>query len=77
MCAAELGGVTQSDASAGGAAGDDRRPPTLGEQVRIAFREDPTKGLYVLLLFLLGFGFLVAGVVVFWDQLLEWFLGLF
>lgn len=65
---------------------DDRRAEVLDEngqplsmagRVRLAFRRDPTKGAVVLLLLLFGVTFLVAGVVVFWNEIVSLFLNLF
>lgn len=55
----------------------DGRPTSLGGRIRLAFRADPTKGLVVLVLFLLGLSFLVAGIAVFWEELLNLVLDLF
>lgn len=46
------------------------RPLSLGGRIRLAFRADPTKGAVVFLLLLFGVAFLLAGVVVFWSDIL-------
>lgn len=47
------------------------RSLSLGEKVRTAARRDPTKGVFILLLLLLAFGFLVAFLVVFGGDFLR------
>lgn len=47
----------------------DGRPTSLRGRIRLAFRRDPTRGLVVVLLALFGLSFLVAGVVVFWSDI--------
>lgn len=48
---------------------DDPRSLPFGSRLRLAFREDPTKGLVVLALFLFGLAFLVAFFVAFWPEI--------
>lgn len=54
---------------------DDRpRDPSswpLRRKIRVAFRNDPTKGVFLLLLLLLAVGFLLAGVLTFWQELVD------
>lgn len=47
----------------------DGRPTSLRGRIGLAFKRDPTKGLVVLLLALFGLSFLLAGVVVFWNDI--------
>lgn len=63
------------DASAATTERRDYRSLSLGQKIRIAAREDPTKGAFIFLLLLLAFGFLVAFVVVFGGDLLRLLLG--
>lgn len=55
----------------------DGRPRSLRGRIRLAFRRDPTRGLVILLLALFGLSFLVAGVVVFWSDIVGFVLGPF
>lgn len=54
---------------------EDGRPLSFAGRVRLAFRRDPTKGVVVLLLLLFGAAFLIAGVVVFWNDVVSLLLG--
>lgn len=76
MFAPELRVVPRPDGQRAEVLDEENRPVSLAGRVRLAFRRDPTKGVVVLLLLLFGLSFLVAGVVVFWDDLVSSLVGL-
>lgn len=56
---------------------EEEQPLSVADRIRLAFRRDPTKGVLVLLLLLFGVSFLVAGLVVFWNDIVSLLVGLF
>lgn len=47
---------------------------TFRQRLRLSYEENPIRGMMLLLLLVLAAGFLVAGIVAFWQPILEWFL---
>lgn len=76
VSAPELRVVSRPDGQRAEVLDEENRPMSLAGRVRLAFRRDPTKGVVVLLLLLFGLSFLVAGIVVFWDDMVSSLVGL-